>query len=135
MPPWSFVSFEMHLPLVPVASTPPHHEFVRTDPPEKACGRREWYRFPKTIGQQHRCRGKGQQHAHMSESKMNATTQLETLSNKIADAIVDLVNTTDGPVTLLQVDREVRGFATYFSGLVLRDSRGRPRCLPMGRND
>jgi hypothetical protein len=42
---------------------------------------------------------------------MNATMQLEKLSNKIADAIVDLVNDTDGPVTLLQVEREVRGFA------------------------
>jgi hypothetical protein len=45
------------------------------------------------------------------ESKMNATKQLENLSNNVADAIVDLVNDTDGPVTLLQVEREVPGFA------------------------
>src|SRR5436305_14574736 len=45
------------------------------------------------------------------ESTMNATVQLETLSNKIADAIVKLVNAADGPVTLLQVEREVPGFA------------------------
>jgi hypothetical protein len=42
---------------------------------------------------------------------MNTTTQLKVLSNKIADAIVDLVNDTDGPVTLSQVEREVPGFA------------------------
>ena len=41
---------------------------------------------------------------------MNATVQLKELSDKIADAIVDLVNDTDGPVTLSQVDREVPGF-------------------------
>lgn len=42
---------------------------------------------------------------------MSATIRLEILSNKIADAIVVLVNDTDGPVTLLQVEREVPGFA------------------------
>lgn len=42
---------------------------------------------------------------------MNATEQLETLSNKIADAIVALVKAKDGPVTLLQIEREVPGFA------------------------
>jgi hypothetical protein len=41
---------------------------------------------------------------------MNATKQLERLSNKIADAIVNLVNDTNGPVTLSQVEREVPGF-------------------------
>ena len=41
---------------------------------------------------------------------MNAATQLEKLSNKIADAMVDLANATDGPVTLLQVEREIMGF-------------------------
>jgi hypothetical protein len=41
---------------------------------------------------------------------MNAAMQLEKLSNKIADAIVDLVDDTNGPVTLLQVEREVPGF-------------------------
>jgi hypothetical protein len=48
---------------------------------------------------------------HQLEIKMVRTTQLDKLSNKIADAIVDLVNDTDGPLTLLQVDREVPGFA------------------------
>jgi hypothetical protein len=43
---------------------------------------------------------------------MNATVQLRELSDKIADAIVDLVNDTDGPVTLSQVDREVPGFTS-----------------------
>jgi len=41
---------------------------------------------------------------------MSTTKQLEKCTNKIADAIVDLVSTTDGPVTLLQVEREVPGF-------------------------
>ena len=43
---------------------------------------------------------------------MSATVQLKELSDKIADAIVDLVNVTDGPVTLAQVDREVPGFTS-----------------------
>jgi hypothetical protein len=43
---------------------------------------------------------------------MNATMQLEIHSTRIADAIVDLVNSTDGPVTLSRVDREVPGFAS-----------------------
>jgi hypothetical protein len=42
---------------------------------------------------------------------MKASAQLENFSNNIADAIVDRVNDTDGPVTLLQVEREVPGFA------------------------
>jgi hypothetical protein len=42
---------------------------------------------------------------------MSATTQLERLSNKIADAIVDLVNATDGPVTFSEVQLAVPGFA------------------------
>ena len=41
---------------------------------------------------------------------MSTTKQLEKCSNKIADAIVELVNDTDGPVTLLQVEREIPGF-------------------------
>jgi hypothetical protein len=41
---------------------------------------------------------------------MNAAMQLKKLPNKIADTIVDLVNATDGPVTLLQVEREITGF-------------------------
>lgn len=42
---------------------------------------------------------------------MNVSMQLEKISNEIGDFIVKLVNDTDGPVTLLQVEREVRGFA------------------------
>jgi hypothetical protein len=41
---------------------------------------------------------------------MDTSMQLEKLLNKIANAIVDLVNATDGPVTLLQVEREITGF-------------------------
>jgi hypothetical protein len=41
---------------------------------------------------------------------MSATAQLERLSNEIADAIVDLVNDTDGPVTLAKIEREISGF-------------------------
>jgi hypothetical protein len=41
---------------------------------------------------------------------MNAAMQLKKLSDEIADAIVDMVDDTDGPVTLLQVEREVPGF-------------------------
>ena len=43
---------------------------------------------------------------------MNATEQLENVSNKIADAVVDLVNYTDGPVTFSRVDLEVPGFTS-----------------------
>ncbi len=42
---------------------------------------------------------------------MNATVQLKELSDKIADAIVDLVNVTDGPVTFSRVELEIPGFA------------------------
>jgi len=42
---------------------------------------------------------------------MKKDTQLEKLANGIADLIVDLVERTDGPVTLAQIDREVPGFA------------------------
>jgi hypothetical protein len=38
--------------------------------------------------------------------------QFANTSNKIADAIVKLVNDVDGPVTLLQVEREIPEFAT-----------------------
>jgi hypothetical protein len=41
---------------------------------------------------------------------MSTTKQLDNLSNKIADAIVALVNDTNGPVTFLQIDLEVPGF-------------------------
>jgi hypothetical protein len=42
---------------------------------------------------------------------MSATTQLEDLSNKIADAIVVLVNDTDGPVTFSEIQLAIPGFA------------------------
>jgi hypothetical protein len=39
------------------------------------------------------------------------TDQIEKSANRIADAIVELVERTDGPVTLAQVEREIPGFA------------------------
>ena len=38
---------------------------------------------------------------------------LEKQTNRIADAIVELVERTDGPVTLARVEREVAGFAKH----------------------
>ena len=38
---------------------------------------------------------------------------LEKQTNRIADAIVELVERIDGPVTLVQVEREVPGFAGH----------------------
>ena len=37
--------------------------------------------------------------------------KLEKQASLIADAIVELVERTDGPVTLARIDREIRGFA------------------------
>jgi hypothetical protein len=45
------------------------------------------------------------------EIKMNATMQLENHSNKLADAIVDLVNAKNGPVTFSEIELEIAGFA------------------------
>ncbi len=42
---------------------------------------------------------------------MKRNTQLEKQAKRIADAIVELVEGTDGPVTLAQVERDVAGFA------------------------
>lgn len=44
---------------------------------------------------------------------MTTDTKLEKQVSRIADAIVDLVERTDGPVTLVQVDREIEGFAKH----------------------
>ncbi|SHL47285.1 hypothetical protein [Bradyrhizobium lablabi] len=41
---------------------------------------------------------------------MNATTQLDDLSEKIANAIVNLVDQTDGPVTFSRIELEIPGF-------------------------
>jgi hypothetical protein len=41
---------------------------------------------------------------------MKTANQLEKRSDEIADAIVKLVNDTDGPVTLSRVEREIPGF-------------------------
>ena len=41
-----------------------------------------------------------------------ASNTLEKQASRIGDAIVELVERTDGPVTLAEVDREVAGFAT-----------------------
>jgi hypothetical protein len=40
---------------------------------------------------------------------------LEKQTNRVADAIVELVERIDGPVKLTRVDREVAGFATHES--------------------
>jgi hypothetical protein len=42
---------------------------------------------------------------------MTQAKTLETQANLIADAIVDLVERTDGPVTLARIEREIPGFA------------------------
>jgi hypothetical protein len=42
---------------------------------------------------------------------MTTNEQIEKQANRVADAIVDLVERTDGPVTLSQIDREISGFA------------------------
>ena len=42
---------------------------------------------------------------------MNANKQMNRLSTEIADLIVKLVNDTDGPVTLAEVERVIPGFA------------------------
>jgi hypothetical protein len=43
---------------------------------------------------------------------MKNETEVENLANRIADAIVELVERTNGPVTLLELEREIPGFAT-----------------------
>jgi hypothetical protein len=43
---------------------------------------------------------------------MRTNEQIENQASRIADAIVDLVERTDGPVTLTQIEREVEGFMT-----------------------
>jgi hypothetical protein len=43
----------------------------------------------------------------MTESK-----KLQMQANHMADAIVDLVERTDGPVTLARIERKIQGFAT-----------------------
>jgi hypothetical protein len=43
--------------------------------------------------------------------RMTKSNQIEKQANRIADAIVELVNRTDGPVTLSRIHREVPGFA------------------------
>jgi hypothetical protein len=44
---------------------------------------------------------------------MTRNEQIENQANRIADAIVDLVERCDGPVTLAQINREIPGFASY----------------------
>ena len=43
---------------------------------------------------------------------MKNDMQLKKLANSIADSIVELVECTDGPVTLARIEREVPGFAS-----------------------
>ena len=60
---------------------------------------------------------------------------LEKQTNRIADAIVELVERTDGPVTLAQVEREVPGFAghapPFFDHVVRRAGRDTSRWYDM----
>jgi hypothetical protein len=68
---------------------------------------------------------------------MNATTQLKNLSDKIADAIVDLVNDTDGPVTFPDVELAIPGFAKNEPpswGYVIADS-GRENLIWSGMSE
>jgi hypothetical protein len=44
------------------------------------------------------------------ENMMNANEQMNRLSTEISDLIVKLVNDTDGPVTLAEVERVIPGF-------------------------
>jgi hypothetical protein len=46
-----------------------------------------------------------------SKRKVNMKTELKKEAGRIADAIVELVERSDGPVTLCKVAREVTGFA------------------------
>jgi hypothetical protein len=43
---------------------------------------------------------------------MTTNEQIEKQANRIADAIVDIVERCDGPVTLAQINREIPGFGT-----------------------
>jgi hypothetical protein len=43
--------------------------------------------------------------------KVKSKTQVEKLANRIADAIVDLVERNNGPVTFARIAREIPGFA------------------------
>jgi hypothetical protein len=49
----------------------------------------------------------------VQNSKVTEMTkkQLENQADRIADAIVELVERVDGPVTLVRIDREITGFA------------------------
>jgi hypothetical protein len=70
-------------------------------------------RFRSNEDNRTRCQDRGPQHNFKKlEIKMNAPAQLEILSNRIADAIVDFVNDTNGPVTFSQVDLEVPEFTS-----------------------
>jgi hypothetical protein len=58
---------------------------------------------------------------------MRTNKQIEKQANRIADAIVELVERTDGPVTLARIHREIPGFATesaIVSKLTMPDSPG-----------
>ena len=50
--------------------------------------------------------------AFLGEKTITTNEQIEKQANRIADAIVDLVERCDGPVTLAQINREVPGFGT-----------------------
>ncbi len=48
----------------------------------------------------------------LKDRTMRTNKQIEKQANRIADAIVELVERTDGPVTLARIHREIPGFAT-----------------------
>jgi hypothetical protein len=47
----------------------------------------------------------------LEEDKMETANQLNQMVDTISNAIVALVERTDGPVTLAQIERDVPGFA------------------------
>jgi hypothetical protein len=57
---------------------------------------------------------------------MKSNAELEKVADRIADAIVDLVEHNDGPVSLVQVERQIPGFATQDSPAW---------CYTVGEND
>jgi hypothetical protein len=73
---------------------------------------------------------------------MKRSDQVNKVPDRIADAIVDLVERTDGPVTLAQVEREIPGFAKedppawsqmLVDGLFLWDGMTEAGCAALAR--
>lgn len=81
----------------------------RNDPPEEPTADGALYEFisNRPYDQENATPALTQ---YAEEVAMGTDTQLEKQTNQIADAIVDLVERTNGPVTLAQVEREIEGF-------------------------